>query len=235
MEAIGGLVGVAQDKASLAVEPIAGWAIREASRLDVLLKQIERDHEIAPHLKIDAELKQVVEDSDTLRSRDVLPPDMARFYYEFASARLHPDGDSEVQLLARNEIEPVDWGEEKDDVPYRGPDDRTWHRFGRLPNGDYLAVNLDLNLHLVAKEEDFRERSLSESFHPICVYSELTRGVNGKNPVIALSFTELLSRVLGESGVTKLYWQSPEFEPYADAEQLTRRERIDDFKSERQS
>jgi hypothetical protein len=120
-----------------------------------------------------------------------------------------------------------------DDIACRGPDDRTWHRFGILPNGEFLAINLDMNLHLVADKEEYRERMFSESFHPICVYSEKTRGVNGENPVIALSFTELLSRLLNESNLTQLYWQSPDFEAHAGAEQFTRRASLDDFRSER--
>ena len=121
--------------------------------------------------------------------RDFLPPDLDRFYYEFEKARLwFQDGDSMVQILSRNEIESVDWGEDMDDFTARGPDHRTWHRFGVLSSGEYLAINLEGSLVRVADKERNRGRVFS-LFHPICVYSEATRGVEGMNPVIALSFT----------------------------------------------
>ncbi|MCH5376864.1 MAG: hypothetical protein JJ992_23095 [Planctomycetes bacterium] len=129
-----------------------------------------------------------------------------------------------VQILSRNEIESVDWGEDMDDFTARGPDHRTWHRFGVLSSGEYLAINLEGSLVRVADKERNRGRVFS-LFHPICVYSEATRGVKGKNPVIALSFTELLTRLLADSNVTPLHWQSPDFEAHADAEQFTRRTR----------
>lgn len=235
MQVIGGLVGVVQEEDSLAIEPIAGWAIREASELDVLLSRLKDDHETTPHPRVDSDLEQATTNDDVSGARDVLPADLARFYHEFERARLFVrDNESLVQILGRYEIASVDWGEEMDDFACRGPDGRTWYRFGILQNDQYLAINLDANLHLAVDDKESRKKVFSGSFHPICLYSEATRGIDDKNPVIALSFTELLSRLLNESNVMQLYWQFPGFEPHADAGQFTRRASLDDSIAERQ-
>lgn len=234
MEAIGGLVGVIQEQDSLAMEPIAGWAIREAPELDVLLARVKIDHETTPHPRVDADLEQAIANDGMLVARDVLPADLAQFYHEFERARLFVrDGDSLVQILGRNEIASVDWGETTDDCVYRGPDGRAWYRFAVLQNNQYLAINLDANLQLVVDDKEDRRKVFFGSFHPICVYSDTTRGIDGKNPVVALSFTELLSRLLNESNVTRLYWQSLDFEAHADAGRFTRRTSLDDYLADR--
>jgi hypothetical protein len=55
----------------------------------------------------------------------------------------------------------------------------------------------------------------------ICHCNAKTLGHPGENPVIALSFTELLERLL-DSGEHP-YWLRPEFVRYGDAEEFTRR------------
>jgi hypothetical protein len=48
-----------------------------------------------------------------------------------------------------------------------------------------------------------------------------TQGRPGANPVVALSFTELLERMLDNGG--RLYWLGQQFVGHGDAELYTRR------------
>ena len=56
----------------------------------------------------------------------------------------------------------------------------------------------------------------------ICVCDRGTQGRPGRNPVVALSFTELLERMLDSPG--GCYWLDPRVVSHGDAEDFTRRE-----------
>ena len=216
MEAIGGLVGVTQDQESLALQPIAGWVIREASQLDVLINRLKHEHDVTwrPPKEVDWNAgvgTNQDEDAELGQRVDrLLPSDLGRFYHEYESARLYADGsDCLLRILGRTAIEPVDWGEESDASTPGRPVVRVWYRFGILPGGLNLAINLDEDLYSITSRDDtYRKLSVNETFHPICIYSEATRGRADQNPVVALSFTELLSRLLDNSSCNQPYWQS---------------------------
>ncbi len=63
---------------------------------------------------------------------------------------------------------------------------------------------------------------MGELFAPISHVSEATRKRPGQNPVVALSFTELLERLLECGG--RPYWFDWQFVSYGDAERFTRRD-----------
>src|SRR5262249_18281021 len=67
MEAIGGLVGVAQDPLTLALHPKVGWAVCEGENLDMLLERLAKEHATFPGLRQE--------------ERTHLPPDLAKFYH----------------------------------------------------------------------------------------------------------------------------------------------------------
>jgi hypothetical protein len=154
MEAIGGLVGVTQERRTLALRPKVGWAVREAGHFDALLARLTADHTTFPGVRTDG---------------------------------------------------------------------RTWQRFAWLADGSWLAINLDQNRRNLRPTES-RGRDYDLDFSPICRGAAETQGRPGQNPVIALSFTELLERMLGQSGTP--YWLDPRFTGYGDAEQYTRRDRV---------
>ena len=100
-----------------------------------------------------------------------------------------------------------------------GPGGRTWHRFAWLTDGSWLAINLDHN------QRDPRPKTASgwrydPTRRAICHCTDRTQGRTGQNPVVAMSFTELLQRLLDSGG--RPYWRDPRFVSYGDAEQCTR-------------
>jgi hypothetical protein len=48
MEALGGLIGVTQDKQTLGLKPQAGWAVREGSKIETLVDQMTKEHLVRP-------------------------------------------------------------------------------------------------------------------------------------------------------------------------------------------
>jgi hypothetical protein len=209
MEAIGGLVGVTQEPQTLALRPKVGWAVRAASKLDVLLARVVAEHATYPGTRNG--------------ERTALPPDLAAFYHRTDGAKLFGRGESPaVRIVASGDIEPLDWGETPEKYGNsRGPGGRIWHRFAWLADGDWLAINLDLNRR-VPRSLRTTMRSYDPEFSAICRGTAGTQGRPGQNPVIALSFTEWLERTL-DHGPT-LYWRHPGFVGHGDAEDYTRRD-----------
>jgi len=211
MEAVGGLLGVTQQHPTLALRPKVGWAVREASTLDALLNRLGREHTTFPGTR--------------LEDAEYLPEDLCAFYHRTNGAELF--GRSVFQIVAANDLEPLDWSELSDEQ--RGsssPGGRIWHRFASLPDGSWLAINLDFNKNRAAWGQDpelskKRDELGYEVFAPICHGSEATRNRPGANPVIALSFTELLEKLLDSGG--KPWWLEPAFRGCGDAELFTRR------------
>jgi hypothetical protein len=134
--------------------------------------------------------------------------------------------DVAVRIAAVDRVEPLEWGENPESLGSYGPGGRIWHRFARLADGSWLAINLDANKHLAPWRSDpvlsKRRDQLGYSvFAPICHGSDATRNQPDRNPVVALSFTELLGRLLDSGG--KPFWLAAGFTGYGDAELYTRR------------
>lgn len=223
MEAVGGLVGVAQDPHTLALRPQVGWAVRDAERIDVLLARLEAEHHAAP-----AATGPTGGEADGNREWEYLPPDLAAFYHRMNGAELFGRGASAAcRIVPRDQMEPLDWGEAEEEYGNsRGPGGRIWHRVARLADGSWLAINLDPNIpSVVPRESEHRQRYREdESFAPVCHGSDETRGRPGQNPVVALSFTELLERLLEGGGGGGPFRPDGSDPGYGDAEQFTRRD-----------
>jgi hypothetical protein len=86
-----------------------------------------------------------------------------------------------------------------------------------------LAINLDPNQR-APRSGDRNQWSGDRSSRPICLSTGDTQGRPGQNPVIALSFTELLERMLDEGWPP--YWLVPQYVGYGDAEEYTRRDAL---------
>jgi hypothetical protein len=213
MEAVGGLLGVAQDRETLALRPKVGWAVREADQLDTLLVRLDK-HTTFPGARIER--------------GTYLPEDLCAFYHRTNGAELFGRGSAALlRIAAADAIVPLEWGEQPDDRDWGyGPEGRIWHRFASLVDGTWLALNLDRNTFDAPWRDDpvlqARRHELgSGQFTPICHGSDATRNRPGANPVVALSFTELLESVLTSGG--KPAWLAPGFVGYGDAELFTRR------------
>jgi Domain of unknown function (DUF4419) len=209
MEAIGGLIGVAQDPATLALRPKVAWAVREAEKIDALLARVTKEHMTCPG-------------SRTTDAR-YLPADLARFYHHTDGAELFGDVDAlRCRIVSSREMESLNWGESPEEFGNsRGPDGRIWHRFASLADGSSLAINLDRNRR-DPRPKGSGNRSFDPGFSPICRLTTHTQAQPGQNPIVARSFTELLERLLGQGST--LYWLDPAFESYGDAEAYTRRD-----------
>lgn len=215
MEAIGGLVGVSQNPDTLALRPEVGWAVRPAEQQDVLLARVAAEHRTFPGANLDR-----VNDRGSPFG-DSLPPDLSGFYHATNGAELvGPDGRVAIVILPVQDHEPLDWGEGPEKLGSRGPGGRIWHRFARLPDGSGLAINLDLNASDPRPENRWKRHD--PLFHAICHFRDATRGVAGANPVVAVSFTELLDRLLANGG--RPYWLDAGFVSHGDAERFTRRD-----------
>jgi hypothetical protein len=220
MEAIGGLVGVTQDDETMALRPKVGWAVREARRMDVLLARLAGEHTTFP-------ASTPIANADEERPlRSDLPADLGEFYHRTNGAELFGRGPSAgLRIVPREQMEPLNWGEDLARMRgSAGPGGRVWHRFAWLPDGSWLAINLDVNIHLATKNDAELKATRprwDQVFTPILHGSRATQGRDGMNPVVAWSFEELLARLLDSSG--KPYWLDPTFKTYGDAARYTRR------------
>ena len=205
----------AVDRVTPATEPLPEVRAHEAAKLDVLLNRLVAEHTTGSGTRVE-------------RCESSLPEDLCAFYHRTNGAELFGRGEgAAVRIAALNEIQSLDWGEKPETSGgNRGPDDRIWHRLARLTDGRWLAINLDANRYSAPWREDpelcERQRKLGyEMFAPICLCSDATLNRPGANPVVALSFTELLNDLLDSGG--KPAWLAPGFTGHGDAELFTRR------------
>lgn len=202
MEVVGGFLGVSQDPATRALRPKLGWAVRRRTASEALLARVSRDHGTHPGYRTD-------EIGD-----DGVPADLAAFYHHTDGAEFFPAGGSDAcRVVPRGEMEPLPWGVAED---FRGRRAVVWHRFAWLPDGRWLAINLDSGCPFTPGGKRVREDQDSDDFATICV----GRGDGptlGENPVVAVTFTELLERLLNSGGTSD--WLTPD--RYGDAEEFT--------------
>ncbi len=221
MEAVGGLVGVTQDTKTLALRPKVGWAVREAEKADVTLARLRRDHTTFPAARFPQRGDEDWEPGG-------LPADLSKFYHHTNGADLFGTGEAaRFRIVPKEQVAALEWGEDPQvSLGSYGPEGRIWHRIAVLSDGSWLAINLDANLHNAPWSDDPKSRDLQKSvgyevFAPICHLSAATQNKPGLNSVVALSFTELLERLLDSGG--QPYWLDAKFTGYGDAELYTRR------------
>jgi hypothetical protein len=215
MEVIGGLLGVTQDSQTLALRPKVGWVVREAEKMDVLLASLAAEHRTFFSLR-------------SVKEGTWLPPDLAKFYHHTDGAELTGRANTAAcRIVAARDLERLDWGEVAKDLrDIDWPNGQTWYRLAWLADGSWLAINPRPQYPEPLREQyrrDLLEADTSrwDCFVAICHSNTNTQGRPGANPVLALSFTELLERLLDSGG--RPYWLDPQFVGYGDAEQYTRR------------
>src|SRR5262249_15200764 len=152
-----------------------------------------------------------------------LPPDLCKFYDRTDGAELSDRASAaSCRIVPLGEVVRLDWGEVSADLRENDwPNGHIWYRLAWLADGSWLAINPNPE-YPEATHERFREDPDPRRwrcFVAICHGNAKTLGRPGENPVVALSFTELLERLLDSGGRT--YWLDPEFAGYGDAEQYT--------------
>jgi hypothetical protein len=222
MEAVAGLVGITQDPETLALRPKVGWAVREAEEFDVYLARLAKEHTTYPGVRLKER-----DENGRIRWTG-LPSDLSKFYHHSNGADLFGAGAvAAYRIVPREQMKVLDWGEKRGPRGSYGPGDRIWRQIVSLPDGTWLAINLDPNIHFAPWWDNPDLRTMQEAIgydlsQPICHVSAATQNKPGRNPVVALSFTELLGRLLDSGG--KPYWLDPKFTGYGDAELYTRRD-----------
>lgn len=216
MEAIGGLLGVTQDPQTLALRPKVGWAVRAAEKLDVLLARLAAEHRTFPGTRLESK-------------QSFLPVDLAKFYHHTDGAELFGHaGAAACRILAARDLERLDWGAVSEDLRDDDwPNGHLWYRLARMEDGSWLAINPqpvypDWLRQQFRRDCEAGDISRWDGVVAICHCWTDTQGRPGANLVVALSFTELLERLLDSGG--RPYWFDPQFAGYGDAEQYTLRD-----------
>ncbi|MCE3225719.1 MAG: hypothetical protein K0S32_270 [Bacteroidetes bacterium] len=135
-----------------------------------------------------------------------LPKDVIEFYTLCGGVELYTDSDFPYSVVPPDRVKPatpIIFGaqgmeEFKRDIPQGDP---TNHFFTIVEddNGDYLVIDL----------EEERHGFCLDAFHE-------NYGLQGDMPIIALDFTELLTRLLENEG-KHMYWLESDFISYGDA------------------
>ncbi|MGE5720387.1 MAG: SMI1/KNR4 family protein [Nocardioidaceae bacterium] len=124
-----------------------------------------------------------------------LPEDLLAFYQAAGGLRLEQAGGAWTRVLGPAELlpsNPLIVGEQvSDDIT------ASWYLIALTDNGDYLSIDLDPE----------RLGRSYDSHHEI-------HGLAGECPVIALSFSELVERLLAARAA---YWTEESFQSYGDA------------------
>jgi antitoxin YokJ len=126
-----------------------------------------------------------------------LPCDLVEFYQRCGGAELYPARDYAASVVPPTELRPTNLvmlGE-------RIPDDlsASWFTIAKTGGSDYVSIDFSLR----------RLGRCYDSFHE-------THAIAGSCPVIALSFTDLLERLLANRG-SYWYWLNPDFISIGDA------------------
>jgi uncharacterized protein DUF4419 len=205
MEAIGGIVGVKQDRQTMALRPVVGWAVRTANKLDTLIDRIVREHRAFPAVRSEKEHTRI-------------PRELMALYHRTDGAELFVhEGTAAVRIVAKSDFERLNWDDSPDSegIAFSG---YAWHRFATLADGSWLAV-YPMPRHRRRENRGYsnpEDWAWHDTFVAICHCSAQTVGKVGKNPIVAESFEELFKGLLANEG--QPYWLAPGFAGYGDAE-----------------
>jgi hypothetical protein len=185
MEALGGLIGVTQDKQTLALRPKIGWAVRERQGIDFLLLKLERDGHLMRSSTFDANRR----DEYGFPQEETLPADAASFYFKTDGADLFGRGDAaRFRILPRAQVVHISGTETVEE-----PD---WHRICRLADGTELAIDVRCG--------GYGPAPYHKPLNPICHVTHRRFLGSVKYTRVAVSFEELLRRMLESGG--KYWW-----------------------------
>jgi hypothetical protein len=196
MEVIAGLVGVTQDAGTMALRAKLGWAVREEDKMKELLGRLKAEHGTGMHPRAD-------ESAITSEDRFFLPAELGELYDLTDGVELFGRGGVAVYRI-------VSLAESLPELTGRGD----WARVARLADGSWLAVNL------MAKNPSGQD---DRELLPVCHVPKRGMGarllrrpeMTGNERVVALSFTELLERMLDSEGAW--FWEAEGFVGYGKA------------------
>jgi len=213
MEAIGGLVGIAQHSHTLALRPQVGWAVREAQGLTAALARLDAEHTTFAGVRPEY-------DQYGHPPEPQLPRELEEFYFHTNGAELFGRGDAAAyRFISREQVRAPEQTRGKgwlDSLSRLFQAD--WHGIVQLRDGSWLAMNLQRRGLFGGFDPDHLERlgTTYETFAPICRTSRKTWNCAGKNRVIALSLSQLLTRMLDSNG--NYDWLEAIGNEYGDAE-----------------
>ena len=204
MEAVGGLLGIAQDPGTLALRPTVGWAVRTADAFAVLLDRLAAEHECRPAAGTPPA------SAGGSRRTGFDDAELGRLYHRTDGADLFGRGPlAAYRLVPASRVAQLDWSAGGPEADHGM---RTWCRLVDLPDGTCLAATMDVNAH---------QRLEPSQTLPICHTSPDAQGRPAANPVVAMSIAELLARLLDSGGDRS--WLKDD-RGYGDAEDFTIRE-----------
>jgi hypothetical protein len=134
--------------------------------------------------------------SPTIEPGHRLPDDLNAFYKLCGGVEFFAEAPFSVRTSSPSELvlaNPVIIGEQVDDIS------DSWYIIGRGGGGEFMSIDLDPD----------RVGTCYDSFREV-------HGVPGSSAVIALSFTDLLERLLAARG-GHWYWLEPDFVSLGDA------------------
>ena len=183
MEALGGFIGVTQNKQTLALRLKIGWAVREPAGIDTLMLRLERDG----HVTRPSTLNVKQRDEHGYLIGEELPADAASFYFRTDGADLFGRDDAaRFRILPRAQVTRV--GE------YNSAGDPQWHRICRLADGTELVLDI---------RGEYARSPANKHVYPVCHVTHRRFLGSAKYTTVALSFEEMLRRMLDSGG---RYW-----------------------------
>jgi hypothetical protein len=112
-------------------------------------------------------------------------------------------------VLRYGEVEQVELGEPPPCEPY---DEPRWHRFCRLADGGWLAIDVGHRTRMRNGRTVRPRDGVPVLVNWVCFYTDEAMRAGATAPIIAESFEEFLRRALEAGG--RYYWLDPSFEPY---------------------
>jgi hypothetical protein len=202
MELIAGLIGITQERGTLALRPKVGWAVRDAERMDIVLEQLKEPHTLYPPLteneRFQAERKLPFLDFSMSR-------ELARFYTQANGADLFPRGQSfTYRIVPFQQLRPLEYKHQI--KPPKKPgfemfgepiSSCPWMRLCLLPDGSCYAARGEWKRTGVEDDSEWIYSGAIPSMDWIFIHTDFEEtGRHGKCPVVARSFSALLEHML---------------------------------------
>lgn len=223
MQALGGLVGIRQNSETGSLEPISGWAVRDAPKYEIALLALMDRHQFVAKPAVTVDLGQ--NDALDLLDRDMksLPMDLGRFLDEFESATFKFSNGGFVTLHEFDFANVCHWnGQKRTDEVLQPMIDENWIRIGRFHDERELLMHINFSSWKAEELLGVKVgRDQSATLAPVCISTPESRQTGEGNPVIAISLSDLFDR-LAASSDARPYWEHEEFVPLCEARKLVR-------------